>query len=95
MLPTNIRCASEGEALEGELVLDELVLGAWLASGVLGVCCDGVAVGWVFGSWDCEGVPWAKAAGSITMAKTAVRIKLVLIVTFLRRLKVGDHSRCR
>jgi hypothetical protein len=54
MLPTNIRCASEDdEALED----GELALGAWLASGVLGVCCDGVAVGWVFGSCDCDGVP--------------------------------------
>jgi hypothetical protein len=82
MLPTNIRCASDDEALDDpvavepaedepvlglwleleplglwlsvELPLDvelgdwldvEPLLGVWLASGVVGVCCDGVAVG--------------------------------------------------
>jgi hypothetical protein len=58
-------------ALEVEEALDDglLVLGLVLGCCVLGVCCEGALC--------------ANAAGNITMAKTVIRIRLVLfIVTF-------------
>jgi len=94
MLPTKLRGASVEAPAELDvvsLVLGE-VLGVVLGCCALGVCCDGVAVGWLaFGSCDWDGVPWPKAAGSITSAKAAIKIKLVrFIVALLQYCKVSE-----
>jgi len=89
MLPTKLR----GASVEAAAALDvgSLVLGVVLGCA-LGVCCDGVAVGCAaFGSCDWDGVPWPKAAGSITSAKAAIKIKLVrFIVALLQYFKVSE-----
>jgi len=95
MLPTKLRDASVAEAPAEldvvSLVLGE-VLGVVLGCCALGVCCDGVAVGCeAFGSCDWDGVPWPNAAGSITSAKAAIKIKQVrFIVALLQYCEVSE-----
>jgi hypothetical protein len=89
MLPTKLRAESEEPAAEeeddGEL-LDEPVLD--VGSLVLGCCAVGVdcvveVLGdCMLGSCDGDDVLCANAAGIITTANTAVRIKLVFIVAY-------------